>query len=324
MAGLAAALVITQHARPGRKQSGPKPDWVHRTMHRRLALYLLLLPLLTLVFSSCRYYRQDIVFRIDDEADKAYIKQQVGVAERQYRVRKNDFIEFQLFTNGGELLIDPNAELGRQLQIAGATGANVGQPGAPGQAGAMAGSGRSRYLVTERGDVLLPMVGLVPVENLNIRQLDSVLAQRYSAFYQNCFVLSRVANRRCVLFTAVGAGAGIISTPVQGRIVLLENENTSLIEVLASAGSIGVYSQMQRIRIIRGDLSKPEVQVVDLTHIHSLAKADLIIRPNDIIYVEPGRRPTLDVLRDIGTVGNLITGTAGLFFIVYITLRNQP
>ncbi len=293
-------------------------------MHRRLAHYFLLLPLLALVFSSCRYYRQDIVFRVDDEADKAYLKQQVGVAERQYRVRKNDFIEFQLFTNGGELLIDPNAELGRQLQIAGATGAAVGQPGVQGQAGAVGGTGRARYLVTERGDVLLPMVGLVPVENLNIRQLDSVLAQRYSVFYQNCFVLSRVANRRCILFTAVGVGgAGIIATPVQGRIVPLENENTSLIEVLASAGNIGVYSQMQRIRIIRGDLSKPEVQIVDLTHIHTLAKTDLIIRPNDIIYVEPGRRPTLDVLRDVGTIGNLITGTAGLLFIFYITYRNQ-
>lgn len=279
---------------------------------RRLSFLPLYLSALVFALSSCRYYRQDIMFRVDTERDKAFIVQNVKQAEMNYRIQHNDYLEFQLFTNGGELLIDPNSELSRQLNKAG-TG-TIGNT--TGGVGSTLGT-RPRYLVTSRGDVLLPMVGMVQVENLTLRQVDSVLSQRYSVFYQNCFVLSRVQNRRCVIFTASGAaGGGLFSTPVQGRVVPLEHEKINLFEVLATAGNIGVYSQMQRVRIIRGDLMKPEVVVVDLTHINTIAKQDLTIHPNDIIYVEPGRRPALDLIRDFSTVGGFITSSLALVFLV--------
>lgn len=281
---------------------------------RRLSLLPLYLSALVFALSSCRYYRQDIMFRVDDERDKAFVVQNVKQAEMNYRIRQNDYLEFQLFTNGGELLIDPNSELSRQLNKAGAGGV-----GNAGNGGTTLANNRPRYLVSNNGDVLLPMVGLVPIQDLTLRQVDSVLSQRYSVFYQNCFVLSRVQNRRCVLFTAsgtAGGGAGLFSTPVQGRVVPLDHEKMNLFEVMAASGNIGVYSQMQRVRIIRGDLMKPEVIVVDLTHINSIAKQDLTIHPNDIVYVEPGRRPALDLIRDFTTVGGFVTSSLALVVVL--------
>lgn len=280
---------------------------------RRLSLLPLYLSALVFALSSCRYYRQDIMFRVDDERDKAFVVQNVKQAEMNYRIRQNDYLEFQLFTNGGELLIDPNSELSRQLNKAGA-----GVVGNAGNGGSLLSGNRPRYLVSNNGDVLLPMVGLVPLHNLTLRQVDSVLSQRYSVFYQNCFVLSRVQNRRCVLFTPTGSagGGGLFSSPVQGRVVTLDHEKMNLFEVMAASGSIGVYSQMQRVRIIRGDLMKPEVIVVNLTHISTIAQQDLTIHPNDIIFVEPGRRPALDLIRDFSTVGGFVTSSLALVYLV--------
>jgi polysaccharide export outer membrane protein len=168
------------------------------------------------------------------------------------------------------------------------------------------------------------MVGVLPVVGLTLRQLDSTLASRFADYYKNCFVTPNVENRRCIVF-ASGAGGGggggggagaLFSTPqLSGKVIKLENEKMSLFEVLAQAGNIGLYSKMDRVRIIRGELTKPEVIVVDLTHIYTITKQDLTILPNDIIYIEPGRRPALDIVRDISQVGGFFIGTVGLVYV---------
>jgi len=277
---------------------------------RYLVAKSLFLVALVLSFSSCRYYTRDIIFRMDDERDKQYLSTMVRKAEANYRVAKNDYIEFQLFTSGGETLIDPNAELSRQLAKAGVA-----------SAAAAAQGNKAKYLVSDKGDVLLPMVGLIKVDSLTVRQLDSTLEKKYSDFYKNCFVTSRIENRRCFVF-ASGAGggggaAGVFNTPsLGGKVVPLKYEKMNLFEVMAEASSMGIYSKMDRVRIIRGDLQKPEVIVIDLTHVHTMARQDLTILPNDIVYVEPGRRPGLEILRDITQVSSFFIGSIGIGFLL--------
>ena len=96
----------------------------------------------------------------------------------------------------------------------------------------------------------------------------------------------------------------------------------SLIEVLALAGGIdgggggsisgggGIYrfgGKANSIRIIRGDLKNPRVQQVDLTTLDGMRRANLQMEPNDIVYVEPVRRPVLETLTDAGPVIGFVT-----------------
>ena len=260
---------------------------------------------------------------MDDDRDKKYLATFVKQVEDNYRVQKNDYIEFALFTNGGELLIDPNAELGRQLSKAGVTaGGPTGSPTTVGN--------KPKYLVSSNGDALLPMVGVLKIEGLTLRQLDSLLAAKYDDFYKGCFVSSRIENRRCLLFSSGSGGAGggaggglggggVFSTPqLSGKVIKLENEKMSLLEVMAQGGQIGVYSKMDRVRIIRGDLTNPQVIVVDLRHLYSITKQDLTILPNDIIYIEPGRRPSFEVIRDVVQVASFFTSSIA---VVYVLLQ---
>ena len=101
----------------------------------------------------------------------------------------------------------------------------------------------------------------------------------------------------------------------------LPNDNMSLIEVLALAGGLdggsgsggtsnGFYrfgGKADNIRIIRGDLKNPRVQQVDLTTLDGMRRANLQMEPNDIIYVDPVRRPVLETLTDAGPVIGFVT-----------------
>jgi len=118
-----------------------------------------------------------------------------------------------------------------------------------------------------------------------------------------------------------------------GQVISLSNDNMNLLEVLALAGGIdgggggggttGFYrngGRADNIRIIRGNLKNPRVQQVNLSTLDGMRRASLQIEPNDIIYVEPIRRPLLDALSDAGPILSLssLVLTTTLFLITQI------
>jgi polysaccharide export outer membrane protein len=86
---------------------------------------------------------------------------------------------------------------------------------------------------------------------------------------------------------------------------------------------VRVYGNASKIRIIRGDLKKPQVQVVDLSSINGMIKSDLKILPGDIIIVEPGRRVVLDTTRDLLPFFSAVIGIASLLTTTIILLRQS-
>jgi polysaccharide export outer membrane protein len=96
------------------------------------------------------------------------------------------------------------------------------------------------------------------------------------------------------------------------RILPLENENVSLIEAVSMAGNLGIAARSDNIRLIRNVMTKPEIQVINLTTWEGVKAANLRVEPGDIIYIEPRRRvyrqETLqDVSGVIGTVGTILS-----------------
>lgn len=69
----------------------------------------------------------------------------------------------------------------------------------------------------------------------------------------------------------------------------LVRERTHLVDVLANAGHLTGYAKRQKVQIIRGDLSNPEIVFVDLTMIEALENDKLFITDRDIVYIPPVR-----------------------------------
>ncbi|UOQ65766.1 polysaccharide biosynthesis/export family protein [Hymenobacter volaticus] len=288
--------------------------------------WLLCVPLL-LLLSACgttRVYNQRTMFRLSDGKglDTTRLRGVVNRVNRNYIIQPNDLLAVRVYTNNGERIIDPNGE----LQF----GAPAGMlpTGTNGSRTLASGSGQptptqggdSEFTVQTDGTVRLPLINRVRITGYTLLQADSVLKVRYEEFYKGVFVVTRVTNSRVVVLGSVG-----------GRIVPLVNDNMNLIEVLAAAGGVdggGAGSSLYRsggkasnIRIIRGDLKNPQVEQIDLTTINGMRRANLQVEPNDIIYIEPVRRPFSDALADASPVLGLSSVVLSTLYLLISVFR---
>lgn len=283
-------------------------------------LLTFLVPLALL--SSCASYKQNLMFRPIDEKgdfDPSQLTQEMKKSEAEYVIQPNDLLRIRVFTNKGEFILDPNGELnfGSPGGLGGLGGGNNAGNGAmgTGAGGAAAGGGGGggggtsggapEFLVLPNGQVRLPMVNWVKLAGLTIRQTDSLLERRYSEFYKDVFVVSKVTNRRVIVLGQPERG---------GQVVTLTNDHMNLLEVLALAGGIGREGKARNIRLIRGDLKNPQVQQIDLGTLEGMRKASLEVEANDVVYVEPLRRPFNEGLRDILPIVTILATLSLLIF----------
>ena len=265
------------------------------------------------------------MFRLTDERgraiDTAKLRVAVNRTARNYVIQPNDYLSISVNTNKGERILDPNGE----LQFGGTGGAplsrTTGSSGSSG--GGRTGLGAS-FLVQADGTVALPLVNRVRLSGLSLLQADSVLQIIYGKYYIEPFVMTRATNNRIILLGAQG-----------GRVIPLENDNMNLLEVLALAGGVdgggGGGSSLYRyggradnIRIIRGNLKYPQIEQIDLTTIAGMRRANLQVEPNDIIYIDPIRRPLLENLTDSAPIlGFAASITSLVITITYLVINNN-
>lgn len=234
---------------------------------------------------SCGVYKQDIMFKLDKNFSKEDLAVVTEDLDRNYILQPNDNLLLDVFTNNGERLIDPNNEL------------NTGQMGMQ-QAAAR---DRFQYIVQINGVATFPIVGDMKVAGLSIFEAELALAEKFNAVYKDSFVKLRINNRRVFVLGAPG-----------GQVVPIPNENTSLIEILATAGGVQFGAKAHNIRLIRGD----EVFLVDLSTVSGMMKTELKVASGDVIYIEPWRRPWLETLRDVSPALSLVSSVLTLIIVV--------
>lgn len=255
--------------------------------------YILFL-LIGLMASSCSLYKQDILFKTEGSSYKS-LNPAIAEAERNYTIKPDDRIQIDVFTDNGERIIDPNFQLLKELGL----NQNIGQRPAP------------EYLVMPDSTVRLPMIGSITLAGLTLQEADLVLQAAYSDFYTNPYVLTQYVNKRVIVLGATEA-----------QVIPLQNQYTSVLEVLALAGGITTRGKAHNIRLIRGNLDDPEVQEIDLSTINGMKNASLQVLPGDIIYVEPIRRVLPETIRDIAPIVGILTNVVTLT-IVIINLNNN-
>jgi polysaccharide export outer membrane protein len=114
----------------------------------------------------------------------------------------------------------------------------------------------------------------------------------------------RVTNRRVLVFPGTGGA---------GRVVNLDNENTTLVEALALAGGITNTGKAWKVKLIRGDLRNPKVMLIDLSTIEGVKNSNMLLQANDIIYVEPIPRFSQEILAQIAPIVSIITSLALIY-----------
>jgi polysaccharide export outer membrane protein len=212
------------------------------------------------------------------------VKHLVELAERNYVIQKNDYLQLEVYTNKGERIIDPDFELTKDLN-----NQNLATKVEP------------NYLVDIRGVAKFPMIGEIKVEGLTIRLGEELLQKAYEVYYKDSFVVLRYVNKRVIVLGAPG-----------GQVIPLVNENVHLVEVLALAKGIDNLAKAQNVRVLRGE----QVLVADLSTIEGYIKNNILIEHGDIVYIEPIRRPISEAFRDYLPVLTALTSLTTLIVVI--------
>ena len=106
-----------------------------------------------------------------------------------------------------------------------------------------------------------------------------------------------------------------------GQVIPLQNENTSVVEVVALAGGIDERGKAFNLRLIRGDLHKPEVFLIDLSTINGVKASMMDVQPGDIIYIEPNRKIVSESAKDFMTVFAIFVNAVTLVALI-VSLNN--
>lgn len=249
-----------------------------------------LIPIVAIAFlCSCRAYKQDIMFQFDDDFSKENVSAIKKDLEGNYLLKPNDQLQLDVFTNDGERLIDPNNEI---LSISGG-----------GQAGLQQQQQREKFQYVIQGDgiVTFPLIGNINLVGMTLYDAELKVAMEFEKFYEDPFVKLRIRNRRVFVLGAPG-----------GQVVPLENENTGVVEVIASTQGIDRFAKADNIRVIRGD----EVFLVDLSTISGMRDTNITVEPGDVIYIEPWRRPWLESVRDASPLISIISSAITLMLVI--------
>lgn len=251
---------------------------------KRTTVNILVLVAVLVGVSSCSVNR-DIMFKtpvgyqFDNPPD---------TIDTRFKIQPNDVLRFRLFANDGFKIIDLVGSgndirfLNSQLQFT--------------------------YLVEADGTVKLPLVGRQHVSGMTIREAELFLEERYLDDYNSPFVQLSVSNRRVVVFPG---GAG------NAQVVQLSNNNTTLIEVLATAKGVSRRGNVSHVRVFRKSPTGDRLTYdLDMSTIEGLRYADFVMQTNDIVYIEPNPELARELLYDINPVVTLLSSIVLVYGIV--------
>lgn len=243
--------------------------------------YLFILVISLVIFSSCKIYRSNLMLKTPK--DFTYDKLVDSLSRLDYKIATNDVIVYRLFTNNGFKLIN----------LASETNASF----------------RSDIDVTveSNGSIKMPLLGKVQIAGLTIKEAEKLLEEKYSGFYVEPFVNLRISNKRVIVFPGNGGLA---------KVLPLANNNTTVMEALASAGGVLEDGKAFKVKLIRANADptqKPLVYLMDLSTIDGISAGQSIVQAGDIIYVEPRYRPVATFAREVAPIVTLLTA----FLILY-------
>lgn len=229
-----------------------------------------------LLLTGCTINR-NIMFRTSTDYE---FDEYLDTARTNLRLQPNDMIQFRLFANDGFKMIDLVSDgSSREASFIQRTIFN--------------------YFIEADGLVKLPLLGRVQLANMTLRQAETHLEELYTVYYNKPFVQLMVSNRRVVVFPGGGGDA---------RSVVLENNNTSLMEVLASAGGLSPRGNAKKVKVFRYDASgKRLVYQFDLSDISGLEHADMVMQGDDVVYVQPNPEIAREIISDLTPVITLLS-----------------
>jgi polysaccharide export outer membrane protein len=164
-------------------------------------------------------------------------------------------------------------------------------------------------LINSKGDIRLPLVKTIHLAGLTQTEAQEKIEERFKRYIKSPDVYFEVLNKRAYVI-------GEVNNP--GEVELI-NEKLTLIQLISKAGDFRDSANKQAIMILRSGKDRINSEIVNLTDFNSLKTANLMIKPNDIVYVLPKDMKAFNVKVDeINPVFRLISNILSPFITVKV------
>lgn len=289
----------------------------------KLMSYISITLLLVMLLNGCQIVKRDVLFEegLEYKFDKSID------AKEDYKIKLDDRIQLEVYTNEGYDLVRSSNIYSNYNNSSGYSGYSgggqnwqtmIGQQQQGGyqnynqnnrnqynQYGQQGYGMQIGYLIETDGFVKLPVLNKIKLEGLTLREAEKLLEEKYSEYINKPYIKLMVTNRRVTILGAVNS------------LFYLQNEHTSLLEALSTIGGLPpLEAKSYNIKLIRGDLNNPIVKLINLSSISGMKEADLILKENDVIYIEPVRRLSETLANELNIFIGLINSVLLLVGIV--------
>ncbi len=127
---------------------------------------------LVCVLQGCKSYTSNIILKAEPTDINWKSTYEKAVVENPIKI--GDKIQYSIYTNQGESIIDPGGNLLTAKTFGDGNNTAIDKP---------------TYEVLESGMCLFPLLGKIPVAGLKTSQLDSLLSVKYETYYNGVYVL---------------------------------------------------------------------------------------------------------------------------------------
>jgi len=156
-------------------------------------------------------------------------------------------------------------------------------------------------LVSSNGTIVMPLINEVTIAGLTQPEAQKKLEDLYREYLKHPTVQLEVLNKRAFVL-------GEVNNPGP---VELRNEQIPLLQLLSVAGDLTLRADKNSIMILKNYGDRVQTRVVSLINKDSIREANLMIKPNDIVYVIP---------KDMGLFNNRVDEINPVFRLISNTL----
>ena len=164
-------------------------------------------------------------------------------------------------------------------------------------------SGTSGYKINSDGNIDLPLVGSIYVDNLTIEEINDTLKTKLSEYIDFAYVRTRITNFNITIL-------GEVHTP---GTKMIATENINILQAIGLAGDITETGNKKNVKIIRKNKGGTKIITLNIAQKDVVSSPYYYLMSNDIIYVEPLK---IKVLRLNSATISLILSSATLFIII--------
>lgn len=225
------------------------------------------------ILNSCASKKNVVYFNQGAESD--YPK--IDATLFTYKIQSNDILSIKI------LSLDLQSSVPYNL---------VMQDGTTGNVNNLELTKINSYLVGTSGEIILPVLGSINVVGKTTDELSLFLKSMLidQGHLNSPNVIVRLVNSK---FTVLG------EVKNAGTFNFTEN-NLTLLQALGVAGDLTIYGDRKQVLLIREQPNGKRIFNVDFTKTDWFTKEEYIIKPNDVIIVNPNNAK----IKSSGIIGN--------------------